>query len=75
MEFLSLTGGCIGSSESIYVKMPHCWKHIAAQLFCPGSQSYSLSVSGDLSLEKLHALPVTYCFTMALKVIVSLYFR
>ena len=30
-EFLSLKGGCIGSSESIYVKMPHCWKsHVTA---------------------------------------------
>ena len=25
-EFLSLTGGCTGSSESTHVKMPHCWK-------------------------------------------------
>ena len=26
LEFLSLKGGCRGSSESTYVKMPHCWK-------------------------------------------------
>ena len=33
LEFLSLTGGCIGSSESLLVKIPHCWKsHVAAQL-------------------------------------------
>ena len=25
-EFLSLKGGCRGSSESTHVKMPHCWK-------------------------------------------------
>ena len=25
-EFLSLTEGCTGSSESTLVKMPHCWK-------------------------------------------------
>ena len=31
-EFLSLKGGCTGSSESTLVKMPHCWKsHVAAQ--------------------------------------------
>ena len=31
LEFLSLTGGCRGSSESIHLKMPHCWKsHVAA---------------------------------------------
>ena len=25
-EFLSLKGGYTGSSESTFVKMPHCWK-------------------------------------------------
>ena len=30
LEFLSLKGGCTGLSESIHVKMPHCWKpHVA----------------------------------------------
>ena len=33
LEFLSLKGGCIGSSESTYVKIPHCWKsHVTAQM-------------------------------------------
>ena len=33
LEFLSLKEGCIGSSESIHDKMPHCWKsHVMAQL-------------------------------------------
>ena len=32
-EFLSLTGGFKGSSESTLVKIPHCWKsHVTAQL-------------------------------------------
>ena len=26
LEFLSVKGGCTGSSESALVKMPHCWK-------------------------------------------------
>ena len=26
LEFLSLKGGCRGSSMSTNVKMPHCWK-------------------------------------------------
>ena len=26
LEFLRLKGGCTGWSESIHVKMPHCWK-------------------------------------------------
>ena len=30
-EFLSLKGGCRGSSEATHVKMSHCWKsHVAA---------------------------------------------
>ena len=34
LEFLSLIGGCRGSSEYTLVKMPHCWKsHVMAQLF------------------------------------------
>ena len=33
LEFLSLKGGCTGSSESTLVKMPHCWKsHVVAQI-------------------------------------------
>ena len=33
LEFQSLKGGCIGSSESTLVKMPHCWKsHVTAHL-------------------------------------------
>ena len=30
LEFLSLTGGCTGSSESTLVKMSNCWKSRAA---------------------------------------------
>ena len=33
LEFPSLTGGCTGSSEFTFVKIPHCWKsHVAARL-------------------------------------------
>ena len=33
LEFLSLKGGCTGSSESTHVKMPHCWKsHVSPHL-------------------------------------------
>ena len=33
LEFLSFTGGCACSSESVHVKMPHCWKsHVVAQI-------------------------------------------
>ena len=31
LEFLSIKGGCTGSSESTFIKMPHCWKpHVVA---------------------------------------------
>ena len=34
LEFLSLIGGCRGSSEYTLVEMPHCWKsHGAAHLY------------------------------------------
>ena len=33
LEFLSFKEGCTGSSESIRVKMPHCWiSHVVAHL-------------------------------------------
>ena len=33
LEFLSLNGGCRGSSESTLVKMSNCWKsHAAAHM-------------------------------------------
>ena len=33
LEFLSLKGGCRGSSESTHVEMPNCWiSHALAQL-------------------------------------------
>ena len=34
LEFLSLKGGCTGSSGSILANMPHCWKsHAAAHIY------------------------------------------
>ena len=34
LEFLSLKGGCTGSSKSTLVKMSNCWKsHSAAHMF------------------------------------------
>ena len=41
LEFLSLTGGCTGSSESTHVKMPHCWKsHVTAQFITDDALSF-----------------------------------
>ena len=41
LEFLSLTGGCTGSSESTLIKMPHCWKsHALAQINRSGKEGF-----------------------------------
>ena len=35
LKFLSIRGGCRGSSESTHIKIPHCWKvHALAQTIC-----------------------------------------
>ena len=48
LEFLSLTGGCTGLSESTLVKMPHCLKsHVTAQI----SKIYILYILVVLYLE------------------------
>ena len=45
LEFLSLEGGCTGSTESTNVKMPHCWKsHVAAQMVLIFSLKHLLAV-------------------------------
>ena len=43
LEFLSLKGGCTGSSESTLVKMPHSWKsHVTAHMLmkCKANKTY-----------------------------------
>ena len=47
LEFLSLKGGCRGSSESTLVKMSNCWKSHA-----PAHMSYS-----SMSWWKMKARP------------------
>ena len=49
LKFLSLKGGCTGSSDSTRVKMPHCWKsHIAAQLCEASKDDYILVMEAEL---------------------------
>ena len=44
LEFLSLKGGCTGSSESTLIKVPHCWKsHVATQILIS-----SITITGYL---------------------------
>ena len=41
LVFLSLTGGCTGSSESTFVKMQHCWKsHVVAHMCLFSKRGY-----------------------------------
>ena len=51
LEFLSLKGGCLGSSESTHVKMPHCWKSHALAQFCK-SEGGRL-IRGDVSMKTI----------------------
>ena len=44
LEFLSLKGGCTGSSESALVKVPQCWKahvmaHFCFDQYCVGNHA------------------------------------
>ena len=50
LEFLSLTGGYTGSSESSHVKIPHCWKsHVTAHM---SAALYSQHSPGKFSAKK-----------------------
>ena len=52
LEFLSLKGGYTGLSESILVKIPHCWKfHVTDHMlvFIAYAQKPPLSAHADVS--------------------------
>ena len=52
LEFLSLKGGCTGSSESTLVKMSNCWKsHAAAHI--------EVASHVDEHFSKFHNLIIT----------------
>ena len=58
LDFLSLKGGCTGLSESIPVKMPHCWKsHVTAQMH------FSFRVIRRL-FNRSPFLPVAYSYSL-----------
>ena len=50
LEFLSLKGGCRGSSESTLVKMSNCWKSFAAAQMRPNA-SFVTKPNLELSIE------------------------
>ena len=56
LEFLSLKGGCTGSSESTFVKMLHCWKsHVTVHIFLP--ENYPLRHLVRVSQEPWQTSP------------------
>ena len=58
LEFLSLKGGCRGSSESTLVKMSNCWKsHAAAQFF-----NFLMKVVHTLCIDWLGSVDDYTCF-------------
>ena len=60
LEFLSLKGDCTGSSESIHVKMPHCWKsYVAAQIAFISDRTYSAVSQESFSQALLVAFTVS----------------
>ena len=60
LEFLSLKGGCRGSSESTLVNMSNCWKsHALAQLkkvVCPSlvPETFIPKLAGNKNISILH---------------------
>ena len=83
LEFLSIEGGCTGSSESTLVKMPHCWKsHVTAHMhyliklspsfengFCPMNGNQDGRQNGQSLLVCTCGLPNMVIYTPFLQII------
>ena len=53
LEFLSLKGGCRGSSESTLDKMPCCWKsHVVAQMLLTKTHQITCQIANSIDLDK-----------------------
>ena len=59
LEFISLKGGCTGSSESAHVKMPHRWKsHVTVHMYkAINYMNKKLPQSRD---SKIGSIPLLY---------------
>ena len=52
LEFLSLKGGCTGSSVSTLVKRPHCLKsHVATQIIFSDKKKKKKKAAGTITEE------------------------
>ena len=76
-EFLSLKGGCRGSSESTHVKMPHCWKshaqaHIIFSLLQLQVEVYLTLVHIHYSRQEDPWEVINYCFIGKLSGVIHL---
>ena len=66
LEFLSLKGGCRGSSESTHVKIPHCWISHALASTCfvdPPVVTLSWNVQEKRLTCSAAGVPATYTFS------------
>ena len=62
LEFLNLTGGCRGSSESTHVKMPHCWlSHALAHIVLEPSIHLSIFLLSSRTARILHYFYIGVC--------------
>ena len=72
LKFLSFKGGCIGSSESIHVKMPHCWKsHVTAHFFSLFQNFNQQDIKNEETDENEKTTGTTSYIRIILKVLVS----
>ena len=67
LEFLSLTGGCGGSSESTLVKMSNCWKsqstaHIAHAVNVQNTKFQRCNVYISYIFDGFTCIPSTNMF-------------
>ena len=55
LEFLSITGGCRGPSESTLVKMSNCWKsHALAHIIMISVLGYNNTLPGRVANPKIN---------------------
>ena len=70
LEFLSLKGGCTGSSESTLVKMPHCWKlHVTTQISMFMVKKFKIDHMSRTTkkLHKIYSYPSFLTFVLGAK--------
>ena len=71
LDFLSLKGGCTGTSESTLVKIPHCWKsHVTA---CKVFKNHNLEnkLKYIFTFQNLLSEPTFYSTSMILSLCIT----